>query len=183
MKKKMNAQLTDKFVSVPYRALFFDGLSNSDALLYGYLNGFARAFGKDSDERIVWESIRSIATKLNLSPTTVGECIKHLESAGLLKVQRAKGKPTVICVLHDLKDSEDRFGLEDEEAEEFDDSELEWLPDYAKDAIRAWREEDTEDEDSEQREWEDDLEDRVSSRGSTLPDDEDSFFDIENIPF
>lgn len=163
--------------------MFFDGLSNSDALLYGYLNGFARAFGKDSDERIVWESIRSIATKLNLSPTTVGECIKHLESAGLLKVQRAKGKPTVICVLHDLKDSEDRFGLEDEEAEEFDDSELEWLPDYAKDAIRAWREEDTEDEDSDQREWEDDVEDRVNSRGSTLPDDEDSFFDIENIPF
>ena len=64
-----------------------------------------------------------------------------------------------------------------------DDSELEWLPDYAKNAIRAWREEDTEDEDSEQREWEDDLEDRASSRGSTLPDDEDSFFDIENIPF
>lgn len=182
-KKKMNTQLTDKFVSVPYRVLFFDGLSNSDALLYGYLNGFAKALGKDPDERIVWESTRSIATKLNLSPTTVGECIKHLESAGLLKVQRAKGKPTVICVLHDLKDSEDRFGLEDEEDEEFDDSELEWLPDYAKDAIRAWREEDTEDEDSEQREWEDDLEDRVSSRGSTLPDDEDSFFDKENIPF
>lgn len=123
--------------------MFFDGLSNSDALLYGYLNGFARAFGKDSDERIVWESTRSIATKLNLSPTTVGECIKHLESAGLLKVQRAKGKPTVICVLHDFKDSEDRFGLEDEEDEEFDDSELEWLPDYAKDAIRAWREKKT----------------------------------------
>ncbi len=101
----------------------------------------------------------------------------------MLKVQRAKGKPTVICVLHDLKDSEDRFGLEDEEDEKFDDSELECLPDYAKDAIRAWREEDTEDEDSEQREWEDDLEDRVSSRGSTLPDDKDSFFDIENIPF
>lgn len=172
----MNNQLIDKFVSVPYRALFFDGLSNSDALLYGYLNGFARAFGKDSDERIVWESTRSIATKLNLSPTTVGECIKHLESAGLLKVQRAKGKPTVICVLHDLKDSEDRFGLEDEEDEEFDDSELEWLPNYAKDAIRAWREEDTEDEDSEQREWVDDVEDRVNSRSSTLPDDEDSFF-------
>ena len=180
MKKKINAQLTDKFVSVPYRALFFDGLSNSDALLYGYLNGFAKALGKDHDERIVWESIRSMASKLNMSPTAVSECIKHLESAGLLKVQRAKGKPTVICVLHD---SEDRFGLEDEEDEEFDDSELEWLPDYAKDAIRAWREEDTEDEDSEQREWEDDLEDRVSSRGSTLPDDEDSFFDIENIPF
>lgn len=123
-----------------------------------------------------------MASKLNLSPTTIGECIKHLESAGLVKVQRAKGKPTVICVLHDLKDNEDRFGLEDEEDEEFDDSELEWLPDYAKDAIRAWREEDTEDEDSEQREWEDDVEDRVSSRGSTLPDDEDSFFDIENIP-
>ena len=64
-----------------------------------------------------------------------------------------------------------------------DDSELEWLPDYAKDAIRAWREEDTEDEDSEQREWVDDVEDRVNSRSSTLPDDEDSFFDIENIPF
>lgn len=124
-----------------------------------------------------------MASKLNMSPTAVSECIKHLESAGLLKVHRAKGKPTVICVLHDLKDNEDRFGLEDEEDEEFDDSELEWLPDYAKDAIRAWREEDTEDEDSEQREWEDDLEDRVSSRGSTLPDDEDSFFDIENIPF
>ena len=138
-------------MSVPYRALFFDGLSNSDALLYGYLNGFARAFGKDSDERIVWESTRSIATKLNLSPTTVGECIKHLESAGLLKVQRAKGKPTVICVLHDLKDSEDRFGLEDE--------------------------------DSEQGEWVDDVEDRVNSRSSTLPDNEDSFFDIDNIPF
>lgn len=67
--------------------MFFDGLSNSDALLYGYLNGFAKALGKDPDERIVWESTRSIATKLNLSPTTVGECIKHLESAGLLKVQ------------------------------------------------------------------------------------------------
>ena len=64
-----------------------------------------------------------------------------------------------------------------------DDSELEWLPDYAKDAIRAWREEDTEDEDSEQREWVDDVEDRVNSRSSTLPDDEDSFFDIDNIPF
>ncbi len=47
------------------------------------------------DERIVWESTRRIATKLNLSPTTVGECIKHLESAGLLKVQRAKGKPNL----------------------------------------------------------------------------------------
>ena len=163
--------------------MFFDGLSNSDAILYGYLNGFAKTLGKDPDERIVWESIRSMASKLNLSPTTIGECIKHLESAGLVKVQGAKGKPMVICVLHDLKDSEDRFGLEDEEDEEFDDSELEWLPDYAKDAIRAWREEDTEDEDSEQREWEDDVEDRVSSRGSTLPDDEDSFFDIENIPF
>lgn len=135
------------------------GLSNSDALLYGYLNGFAKALGKDLDERIVWESIRSMASKLNMSPTAVSECIKHLESAGLLKVQRAKGKPTVICVLHDLKDNEDRFGLEDEEDEEFDDSELEWLPDYAKDAIRAWREEDTEDEDSEQREWVDDVED------------------------
>ena len=101
----------------------------------------------------------------------------------MLKVQRAKGKPTVICVLHDLKDSEDRFGLEDEEDEEFDDSELEWLPDYAKEAIRAWREEDTEDEDSEQREWVDDVEDRVNSRSSTLPDNEDSFFDIDNIPF
>ena len=64
-----------------------------------------------------------------------------------------------------------------------DDSELEWLPDYAKDSIRAWREEDTEDEDSEQREWVDDVEDRVNSRSSTLPDDEDSFFDIDNIPF
>ena len=137
---------------MPYRALFFDGLSNSDALLYGYLNGFAKAFGKDPDERIVWESIRGMANKLNMSPTTVSECIKHLESAGLLKVQRAKGKPTVICVLHDLKDDEDRFGLEDEE-----------------------------DEDSEQREWVDDVEDRVNSRGSTLPDDED--FDIDNIPF
>ena len=167
-------------MSVPYRALFFDGLSNSDALLYGYLNGFARAFGKDSDERIVWESIRSMASKLNMSPTTVGECIKHLESAGLLKVQRAKGKPTVICVLHDLKDDEDRFGLEDEEDEEFEDSELEHLPDFAKDAIRAWRE-DTADEDSEQREWVDNVEDRVNSRSSTLPDDED--FDIDNIPF
>ncbi len=183
MKEKINAQLTDKFVSVPYRALFFDGLSNSDALLYGYLNGFAKALGKDLDERIVWESIRSMANKLNMSPTAVSECIKHLESAGLLKVQRAKGKPTVICVLHDLKDNEDRFGLEDEEDEEFDDFELEWLPDYAKDAIRAWREEDTEDEDSEQREWVDDVEDRVNSRSSTLPDDEDSFFDIDNIPF
>lgn len=181
-KKKINTQLTDKFVSVPYRALFFNGLSNLDALLYGYLNGFARAFGKDSDERIVWESIRSMATKLNMSPTTVSECIKHLESAGLLKVQRAKGKPTVICVLHDLKDDEDRFGLEDEEDEEFEDSELEWLPDYARDAIRAWRE-DTEDEDSEQREGKKDIDDRVSSRGSTLPDDEDSIFDIDNIPF
>ena len=95
---------------MPYRALFFDGLSNSDALLYGYLNGFAKALGKDTDERIVWESIRGMANKLNMSPTTVSECIKHLESAGLLKVQRAKGKPTVICVLHDLKDDEDRFG-------------------------------------------------------------------------
>lgn len=76
--------------------MFFDGLSNSDALLYGYLNGFAKALGKDPDERIVWESTRSIATKLNMSPTTVSECIKHLESAGLLKVQRAKGKPTVM---------------------------------------------------------------------------------------
>ena len=160
--------------------MFFDGLSNSDALLYGYLNGFAKALGKDPDERIVWESTRSIATKLNMTPATVSECIKRLESAGLLKVQRAKGKPTVICVLHDLKDDEDRFGLEDEE---FEDSELEWLPDYAKDAIRAWREEDTEDEDSEQREWVDDVEDRVNSRSSTLPDDEDSFFDIDNIPF
>ena len=64
-----------------------------------------------------------------------------------------------------------------------DDSELEWLPNYAKDAIRAWREEDTEDEDSEQRELVDDVEDRVNSRSSTLPDDEDSFFDIDNIPF
>lgn len=45
------------------------------------------------------------------------------------------------------------------------------------------REEDTEDEDSEQREWVDDVEDRVNSRSSTLPDDEDSFFDIDNIPF
>ena len=155
-------------------------------LLSGHIggaNGFAKALGKDPDERIVWESTRSIATKLNLSPTTVGECIKHLESAGLLKVQRAKGKPTVICVLHDLKDNEDRFGLEDEEDEEFDDSELEWLPNYAKDAIRAWREEDTEDEDSEQRELVDDGEDRGNSRSSTLPDDEDSFFDIDNIPF
>lgn len=106
-----------------------------------------------------------------------------MRAAGLLKVQRAKGNQTVICVLHDLKDSEDRFGLEDEEDEEFDDSELEWLPNYAKDAIRAWREEDTEDEDSEQREWVDDVEDRVNSRSSTLPDDEDSFFDIDNIPF
>ena len=150
----MNNQLIDKFVSVPYRALFFDGLSNSDALLYGYLNGFAKALGKDPDERIVWESTRSIATKLNMSPTTVSECIKRLESAGLLKVQRAKGKPTVICVLHDLKDDEDRFGLENEE-----------------------------DEDSEQREWVDDVEDRGNSRSSTLPDDEDSFFDIDNIPF
>lgn len=162
MKKKMNAQLTDKFVSVPYRVLFFDGLSNSDALLYGYLNGFAKALGKDPDERIVWESIRGMANKLNMSPTTVSKCIKHLESVGLLKVQRAKGKPTVICVLHDLKDDEDRFGLVNEEDEEFEDSELEWLPDYAKDAIRAWREEDTEDEDSEQREWVDDVEDRVN---------------------
>ena len=101
----------------------------------------------------------------------------------MLKVQRAKGKATVICVLHDLKDSEDRFGLEEQEDEEFDDSELEWLAVYAKDAIRAWREEDTEDEDSEQREWVDDVEDRVNSRSSTLPDDEDSFFDIDNIPF
>ena len=161
--------------------MFFDGLSNSDALLYGYLNGFAKALGKNPDERIVWESIRGMANKLNMSPTTVSECIKHLESAGLLKVQRAKGKPTVICVLHDLKDDEDRFGLEDEEDEESEDSELEWIPDYAKDAIRAWREEDTEDEDSERREGKKDIDDRVSSRGSTLPDDED--FDIDNIPF
>ena len=164
--------------------MFFDGLSNSDALLYGYLNGFAKALGKDPDERIVWESTRSIATKLNLSPTTVGECIKHLESAGLLKVQRAKGKPTVICVLHDLKDNEDEFeGRDTVTLTLDDDSELEWLPNYAKDAIRAWREEDTEDEDSEQRELVDDVEDRVNSRSSTLPDDEDSFFDIDNIPF
>ena len=60
MKEKINAQLTDKFVSVPYRALFFDGLSNSDALLYGYLNGFAKALGKEigvSDAAIInWEN-------------------------------------------------------------------------------------------------------------------------------
>ena len=100
MKKKINAQLTDKFVSVPYRALFFDGLSNSDALLYGYLNGFAKALGKDPDERIVWESTRSIATKLNLSPTTVGECIKHLESAGFSKYkgQRESQQLFVFCM-------------------------------------------------------------------------------------
>ena len=91
----MNNQLIDKFVSVPYRALFFDGLSNSDALLYGYLNGFARAFGKDSDERIVWESTRSIATKLNLSPTTECESIKHLKSAALIKETKANLKQTV----------------------------------------------------------------------------------------
>ena len=83
-------------------------------LLSGHIggaNGFAKALGKDLDERIVWESIRSMANKLNMSPTAVSECIKHLESAGLLKVQRA------------------------------------------------------------------------NSRSSTLPDDEDSFFDIDNIPF
>ena len=181
--KIIKNQLTDKFVSVPYRALFFDGLSISDALVYGYLNGFAKTLGKDPNERIVWESTRGIASKLNLSPTTISECIKHLEEAGLVKVQRAKGKPAVTCVLHDLKDDEDRFGLEDDEEEEFEDSELDWLPDYAKAAVRAWREEDIEDEDSEQREWVDDVEDRVNSRSSTLPDDEDSFFDIDNIPF
>ena len=150
--------------------------------MYGYLNGFAKTLGKDPNERIVWESTRGIASKLNLSPTTISECIKHLEEAGLVKVQRAKGKPAVTCVLHDLKDDEDRFGLEDDEEEEFEDSELDWLPDYAKAAVRAWREEDTEDEDSEQK-GQEEQDDREHLIGGNLPLDEESTFDIDDIPF
>lgn len=150
--------------------------------MYGYLNGFAKTLGKDPNERIVWESTRGIASKLNLSPTTISECIKHLEEAGLVKVQRAKGKPAVTCVLHDLKDDEDRFGLEDDEEEEFEDSELDWLPDYAKAAVRAWRDADTEDKDSEQR-GQKERDDRERLIGGNLPLDEESTFDIDDIPF
>lgn len=150
--------------------------------MYGYLNGFAKTLGKDPNERIVWESTRGIASKLNLSPTTISECIKHLEEAGLVKVQRAKGKPAVTCVLHDLKDDEDRFGLEDDEEEEFEDSELDGFPDYAKAAVRAWRDADTEDKDSEQR-GQKERDDRERLTGGSLPLDEESTFDIDDIPF
>jgi len=124
----------DKFVSVPYRVLHLDGLSLSDGLVYGYLNEFARG----NKERIVWESSRNMANKLNISPTTITECISHLESVGLIQVQRKQGKPNVYKVLHDLKDSEDTFGLEETDSSE-EDSELDGLPDYVKEAVLGWR--------------------------------------------
>ena len=128
--------MIDKFVSVPYRVLHLDGLSLSDGLVYGYLNEFARG----NIERVVWESSRGMANKLNISPTTITECISHLESVGLIQVQRKQGKPNVYKVLHDLKDSEDTFGLEEANNSE-EDSELDGFPDYAKEAVLGWRNE------------------------------------------
>ena len=134
MKNKKNVQLYDKFVSVPYRALQMNGLSLADAVVYGYLNGFARDLGST---RAVWESTRSIANKLGLSATTVSDSIGQLEKAGLLQTVRRKGKPNVYDILHDLKDPDDKFGLEQsderEETDEYPD-----VPSYVKDICRSW---------------------------------------------
>lgn len=86
----------------------------------------------------MWESSRSMANKLNMSPTTITVCIANLESLGLIQVQRKQGKPNVYKVLHDLKDSEDTFGLEETDSSE-EDSELDGLPDYVKEAVLGWR--------------------------------------------
>ena len=54
------------------------------------------------------------------------------------RMARAMIEPLINKVLHDLKDSEDTFGLEEADNSE-DDSELDGLPDYVKEAVLGWR--------------------------------------------
>ena len=130
--KKLNPQLIDNFVSVPYRVLFFKNLSLSDCIVYSYLNDFSRNISE-----IIWESTRNMANKLNLSPASITQCISHLESVGLIQVYRKHGKPNVYKILHDLRDPEDTFGLENNDSSQ-NDPDFDALPNYVKDAILEW---------------------------------------------
>ena len=109
-------------------------MSITDAVVYGYLNGFAIELG---DIRAVWESTRSIASKLGISADIVSVSMRNLERVGLLEVRRSKGKSNVCNVLHDLRDSDDDFGLEQSEELEEDD-EYSNLPAHVKAICRSW---------------------------------------------
>ena len=130
--KKLNSQLIDNSISVPYRILHFKNLSLSDCIVYSYLNDFSRNIGE-----IIWESTRNMANKLNLSHTSIIECISHLESENLIQVYRKHGKPNVYKILHDLRDPEDTFGLENNDSSQ-NDPDFDALPNYVKDAILEW---------------------------------------------
>lgn len=118
----------DKFINIPYRVLCIEGINLSEAIVYGYLNEFA----KNNVDHLVWESATGISKKVNISKKTVLRAIENLGAMGLIEIHKDKDNSQVLKVLRDLRDARDPFGYDqfenknkDEDEDKDDDSEQE----------------------------------------------------------
>lgn len=109
----------DKFINIPYRVLCIEGINLSEAIVYGYLNEFA----KNNVDHLVWESATGISKKVNISKKTVLRAIENLGAMGLIEIHKDKDNSQVLKVLRDLRDARDPFGYDQFENKNEDENE------------------------------------------------------------
>ena len=109
----------DKFINIPYRVLCIEGINLSEAIVYGYLNEFA----KNNVDHLVWESATGISKKVNISKKTVLRAIENLGTMGLIEIHKDKDNSQVLKVLRDLRDARDPFGYDQFENKNKDEDE------------------------------------------------------------
>lgn len=132
----INPKYFDKYIIVPYRALCVTGMTAIDAIVYGYLNEFAR----NNPERVVWEQSKSISKKLNLHRNTILRALENLNKMGLIEIRQSKDNTRVYKVLRDLRDLNDTLGEEllmaEYENEDEEDIEESFVPQKVKDILK-----------------------------------------------
>lgn len=82
MKKK---QAKEQYINIPYSIMMRSDLSQSQKIIYGFVNGF-------QDNNVCYASNTYIGEVLNLSPDGVSRCVSTLIRSGLIKALAPKGR-------------------------------------------------------------------------------------------